>query len=103
MDPRWVRGVGGVGCGAGPQLGLWGGDDDGCGMWAGNAALHALTGSGPTELRVDLRTPSDSAFARYRDFAVGGPEDSFRLHLGAYSGTAGACGAGGVLEGSCRV
>ncbi|XP_048786007.1 tenascin-X isoform X3 [Lagopus muta] len=58
-------------------------------FWLGNAALHALTGSGPTELRVDLRTPSDSAFARYRDFAVGGPEDSFRLHLGAYSGTAG--------------
>ncbi|XP_052525919.1 tenascin-X-like isoform X2 [Tympanuchus pallidicinctus] len=58
-------------------------------FWLGNAALHVLTASGPTELRVDLRTPSDSAFARYRDFAVGGPEDSFRLHLGAYSGTAG--------------
>ncbi|XP_031461408.1 tenascin-X-like [Phasianus colchicus] len=58
-------------------------------FWLGNAALHTLTASGPTELRVDLRTPSDSAFARYRDFAVGGPEDSFRLHLGAYSGTAG--------------
>lgn len=70
----------------------------GCG--AGNAALHTLTASGPTELRVDLRTPSDSAFARYRDFAVSGPEDNFRLHLGAYSGTAGVCGSGrswGVL------
>ncbi|XP_021269133.1 tenascin-X, partial [Numida meleagris] len=58
-------------------------------FWLGNAALHTLTATGPTELRVDLRTPSDSAFARYRDFAVGGPEDNFRLHLGAYSGTAG--------------
>uniref|UniRef100_A0A8V0X8P6 Tenascin XB n=1 Tax=Gallus gallus TaxID=9031 RepID=A0A8V0X8P6_CHICK len=58
-------------------------------FWLGNAALHTLTASGPTELRVDLRTPSDSAFARYRDFAVSGPEDNFRLHLGAYSGTAG--------------
>lgn len=79
--PRWVCRVGmmtmAVGCGA------------------GNAALHTLTASGPTELRVDLRTQSDSAFARYRDFAVSGPEDNFRLHLGAYSGTAGVCGAVG--------
>ncbi|OXB74426.1 UNVERIFIED_CONTAM: hypothetical protein H355_002491 [Colinus virginianus] len=58
-------------------------------FWLGNAALHTLTSMVPTELRVDLRTPSDSAFAHYRDFAVGGPEDDFRLHLGAYSGTAG--------------
>lgn len=58
-------------------------------FWLGNVALHTLTAFGPTELRVDLRTPSENAFARYRDFAVGGPEDNFRLHLGAYSGTAG--------------
>ncbi|GAB0201665.1 tenascin-X [Grus japonensis] len=64
----------------------------------GNEALHALTAGTPTELRVDLRTPQDAAFARYRDFAVAGPEDHYRLHLGAYSGTAGT--GGGVLEGS---
>ncbi|KAK4805518.1 hypothetical protein QYF61_004457 [Mycteria americana] len=58
-------------------------------FWLGNEALHALTAGTPTELRVDLRTPRDAAFARYRDFAVAGPEDHYRLHLGAYSGTAG--------------
>ncbi|XP_035170112.1 tenascin-X-like, partial [Oxyura jamaicensis] len=69
----------------------------GCSQWlkaprrlgAGNEALHALTAAGPTELRVDLRTPLDAAFAHYRDFAVAGPEEHYRLHLGAYSGTAG--------------
>ncbi|XP_068520037.1 tenascin-X isoform X45 [Anas acuta] len=58
-------------------------------FWLGNEALHALTAAGPTELRVDLRTPLDAAFAHYRDFAVAGPEEHYRLHLGAYSGTAG--------------
>ncbi|KAM4637355.1 LOW QUALITY PROTEIN: tenascin-X-like [Amazona ochrocephala] len=58
-------------------------------FWLGNAALHALTGASPMELRVDLRSPHDAAFARYRDFRVAGPEEHFRLQLGAYSGTAG--------------
>ncbi|XP_054667344.1 tenascin-X-like [Grus americana] len=58
-------------------------------FWLGNEALHALTAGTPTELRVDLRTPQDAAFARYRDFAVASPEDHYRLRLGAYSGTAG--------------
>ncbi|XP_071880903.1 tenascin-X isoform X24 [Anas platyrhynchos] len=58
-------------------------------FWLGNEALHALTAAGPTELRVDLRTPLDAAFAHYRDFAVAGPEEHYRLHLGTYSGTAG--------------
>lgn len=66
---------------------------------AGNEALHALTAGTPTELRVDLRTPQDAAFAHYRDFTVAGPEDHYRLHLGAYSGTAGIGGLGGVLGG----
>ncbi|XP_062456845.1 tenascin-X-like isoform X11 [Rhea pennata] len=58
-------------------------------FWLGNEALHALTWGRPTELRVDLRAPGEAVFAHYRDFAVAGPEDDFRLHLGAYSGTAG--------------
>uniref|UniRef100_A0A8B9CVT6 Tenascin XB n=1 Tax=Anser brachyrhynchus TaxID=132585 RepID=A0A8B9CVT6_9AVES len=58
-------------------------------FWLGNEALHALTAAGPTELRVDLWTPLDAAFAHYRDFAIAGPEEHYRLHLGAYSGTAG--------------
>ncbi|XP_068025905.1 LOW QUALITY PROTEIN: tenascin-X-like [Melanerpes formicivorus] len=58
-------------------------------FWLGNEALHALTAETPTELRVELRTADEEAFARYRDFAVGGPEEHFRLSLGAYRGTAG--------------
>uniref|UniRef100_A0A672V5Z9 Tenascin XB n=1 Tax=Strigops habroptila TaxID=2489341 RepID=A0A672V5Z9_STRHB len=58
-------------------------------FWLGNEALHALTSGPPVELRVDLRTPRDAAFARYRDFRVAGAEEHFGLRLGAYSGTAG--------------
>ncbi|KAM8793835.1 LOW QUALITY PROTEIN: tenascin-X-like [Eudromia elegans] len=58
-------------------------------FWLGNEALHELTRGGRWELRVELRAPGEAAFARYRDFAVGGAADDFRLHLGAYSGTAG--------------
>ncbi|XP_064495644.1 tenascin-X-like, partial [Pseudopipra pipra] len=58
-------------------------------FWLGNEALHALTAGTPTELRVDLRTPRDSAFAHYRDFAVGGAEERYRLRVGTFSGTAG--------------
>ncbi|XP_064329871.1 tenascin-X-like [Phalacrocorax carbo] len=69
---------------------FWLGEDPGIGEGPrGNEALHALTARTPMELRVDLRTPWDAAFARYRDFAVAGPEEHYRLHLGAYSGTAG--------------
>ncbi|XP_014812414.1 PREDICTED: tenascin-X-like [Calidris pugnax] len=71
-------------------------------FWLGNDALHALTAGAPMELRVDLRTPWDAAFARYRDFAVAGPEDHYRLHLGAYSGTAGRT-LGGILGGPRRM
>lgn len=56
---------------------------------AGNEALHELTAATPTELRVDLRTARDSAFALYRDFTVGRAEERYRLRVGAFSGTAG--------------
>ncbi|XP_027529162.1 tenascin-X-like, partial [Neopelma chrysocephalum] len=62
-------------------------------FWLGNEALHALTAGTPTELRVDLRTPRDSAFAHYRDFAVGGAEERYRLRVGTFSGTAGFGGS----------
>lgn len=58
----------------------------------GNEALHELTTGTPTELRVDLRTARDSAFALYRDFAVGSAQERYRLRVGAFSGTAGARG-----------
>ncbi|XP_064256751.1 tenascin-X-like isoform X4 [Passer domesticus] len=58
-------------------------------FWLGNEALHELTSATRTELRVDLRTARDAAFALYRDFAVGGAEERYRLRVGAFSGTAG--------------
>ncbi|XP_039568314.1 tenascin-X-like isoform X1 [Passer montanus] len=58
-------------------------------FWLGNEALHELTSAARTELRVDLRTARDAAFALYRDFAVGGAEERYRLRVGAFSGTAG--------------
>uniref|UniRef100_A0A674HHK5 Tenascin XB n=1 Tax=Taeniopygia guttata TaxID=59729 RepID=A0A674HHK5_TAEGU len=66
-------------------------------FWLGNEALHELTTATRTELRIDLRTGRDSAFALYRDFAVGSAEERYRLRVGAFSGTAGArSGARGV-------
>uniref|UniRef100_A0A674GKD6 Tenascin XB n=1 Tax=Taeniopygia guttata TaxID=59729 RepID=A0A674GKD6_TAEGU len=58
-------------------------------FWLGNEALHELTTATRTELRIDLRTGRDSAFALYRDFAVGSAEERYRLRVGAFSGTAG--------------
>ncbi|XP_039944747.1 tenascin-X-like isoform X3 [Hirundo rustica] len=58
-------------------------------FWLGNEALHELTAATRTELRIDLRTAHDSAFALYRDFAVGSAEERYRLRVGAFSGTAG--------------
>ncbi|XP_016160859.1 PREDICTED: LOW QUALITY PROTEIN: tenascin-X-like [Ficedula albicollis] len=66
---------------------FWGVPNDFLG--AGNEALHELTAATPTELRIDLRTARDSAFAIYRDFAVGSAGERYRLRVGAFSGTAG--------------
>ncbi|XP_077029329.1 tenascin-R-like, partial [Agelaius phoeniceus] len=61
-------------------------------FWLGNAALHELTAGTPSELRVDLRSGADSAFAIYRDFSVGGAAERYRLRVGPFRGTAGAQG-----------
>ncbi|KAM6288767.1 LOW QUALITY PROTEIN: tenascin-X-like, partial [Aegotheles albertisi] len=59
-------------------------------FWLGLAALHALTaGPHPAELRVELRSGRQGAFARYRNFRIAGPGEHFRLRLGGYRGTAG--------------
>nr|XP_033772060.1 tenascin-N isoform X1 [Geotrypetes seraphini]XP_033772061.1 tenascin-N isoform X1 [Geotrypetes seraphini] len=59
-------------------------------FWLGLEKLHALTG-GPTryELRVDLRTANDSAYANYDVFQVGSGRDRYKLRVGGYKGTAG--------------
>ena len=61
-------------------------DDD---FWIGNDRLHAITGSGPYELRVDLKYKGMSAFAHYDQFYVADESDKYKLKVGQYDGTAG--------------
>ncbi|KAM7133980.1 tenascin-X [Macrochelys suwanniensis] len=58
-------------------------------FWLGNDALHQLTAGGEQELRVDLRAGAEAAYAQYQRFRVDAPSEHYRLHLGAYRGTAG--------------
>ncbi|KAM3911142.1 tenascin-X isoform 2-T2 [Leptodactylus fuscus] len=58
-------------------------------FWLGNIALHQITSSGSYELRVDLRTGDEVAYAVYDDFRVESESEHFRLRLGQYRGNAG--------------
>ncbi|XP_070602797.1 tenascin-N isoform X1 [Erythrolamprus reginae] len=60
-------------------------------FWLGLEKLHNLTKSArlPYELRVDLRTHNESAYATYDFFQVGSSRDRYKLSLGNYRGTAG--------------
>ncbi|KAM8930607.1 tenascin-N [Pelodytes ibericus] len=59
-------------------------------FWLGLEYIHLLTTSSvPYELRVDLRTGDESAYALYRTFQVGTSRDKYKLTVGDYSGTAG--------------
>ncbi|XP_069093345.1 tenascin-X isoform X10 [Pleurodeles waltl] len=58
-------------------------------FWLGNENLHKLTSQGAYELRVDLRTKNESAYAVYESFRVDTQDNYYRLRLGKYSGTAG--------------
>ncbi|ELT94651.1 hypothetical protein CAPTEDRAFT_207493 [Capitella teleta] len=59
-------------------------------FWLGNEALHALTASGFTELRVDMSDfDNESKFAEYQTFTVRDATDKYRMQCGGYSGTAG--------------
>ncbi|XP_078502003.1 tenascin-X isoform X10 [Lissotriton helveticus] len=58
-------------------------------FWLGNENLHKLTSQGAYELRVDLRTKNESAYAVYDSFRVDTQNNHYRLRLGKYSGTAG--------------
>ncbi|XP_018411041.1 PREDICTED: tenascin-N-like [Nanorana parkeri] len=59
-------------------------------FWLGLDSMHKLT-STPVqyELRVDLRTEDETAYAVYRTFSVGSSKDRYKLTVGDYSGTAG--------------
>ncbi|TFK06946.1 platelet glycoprotein 4 [Platysternon megacephalum] len=60
-------------------------------FWLGLDKLHNLTSSTPIqyEIRVDLRTSNDSAYAVYGFFQVASSKDKYRLSVGNYQGTAG--------------
>ncbi|XP_069718737.1 tenascin-N isoform X2 [Phaenicophaeus curvirostris] len=60
-------------------------------FWLGLEKLHNLTSSSPIryELRVDLRTASESVYAVYDFFQVASSRDRYRLSVGNYTGNAG--------------
>ncbi|XP_062414882.1 tenascin-like isoform X1 [Pungitius pungitius] len=58
-------------------------------FWLGLSNLHKITSSGHYELRVDLRDNGESAYAQYDKLTVAEPKTRYKLHVGAYSGTAG--------------
>nr|XP_009483161.1 PREDICTED: tenascin-N [Pelecanus crispus] len=60
-------------------------------FWLGLDKLHNLTSSSPIcyELRVDLRTASESVYAVYDFFQVASSRDRYRLSVGNYRGNAG--------------
>ncbi|KAM6166243.1 tenascin-N [Erethizon dorsatum] len=60
-------------------------------FWLGLDKLHNLTTSTPTqyEVRVDLQTSNESAYAVYDFFQVASPKERYKLTVGKYRGTAG--------------
>lgn len=62
-------------------------------LFLGLDKLHNLTTGTPTryEVRVDLQTANESAYAVYDFFQVASSKERYRLTVGKYRGTAGAC------------
>ncbi|XP_038527198.1 tenascin-N isoform X3 [Canis lupus familiaris] len=60
-------------------------------FWLGLDKLHNLTTGTPTryEVRVDLQTANESAYAVYDLFQVASSKERYRLTVGKYRGTAG--------------
>nr|XP_025856847.1 tenascin-N [Vulpes vulpes] len=60
-------------------------------FWLGLDKLHNLTTGTPTryEVRVDLQTANESAYAIYDLFQVASSKERYRLTVGKYRGTAG--------------
>ncbi|XP_037681223.1 tenascin-N [Choloepus didactylus] len=60
-------------------------------FWLGLDKLHNLTTGTPTqyEVRVDLRTANESAYAVYDFFQVASSKERYKLTVGKYRGTAG--------------
>ncbi|XP_037362326.1 tenascin-N [Talpa occidentalis] len=60
-------------------------------FWLGLDKLHNLTTGTPTqyEVRVDLKTANESAYAIYDFFQVASSKERYKLSVGKYRGTAG--------------
>ncbi|RUS83903.1 hypothetical protein EGW08_008317 [Elysia chlorotica] len=59
-------------------------------FWLGNDNIHYITSTGNYELRVELDYYGKSKyFAHYDKFSVADENDSYRLSVGSYKGTAG--------------
>ncbi|KAG8515781.1 Tenascin-N [Galemys pyrenaicus] len=60
-------------------------------FWLGLDKLHNLTTGTPTqyEVRVDLQTANESAYAIYDFFQVASSKERYKLSVGKYRGTAG--------------
>uniref|UniRef100_H2YU27 Fibrinogen C-terminal domain-containing protein n=1 Tax=Ciona savignyi TaxID=51511 RepID=H2YU27_CIOSA len=59
-------------------------------FWLGNENLHALTGSGNYELRIDLGDCANvRKFAKYSSFSIGSAHEKYTLKVTGYSGNAG--------------
>uniref|UniRef100_A0A480ZW26 Fibrinogen-like protein 1 n=1 Tax=Sus scrofa TaxID=9823 RepID=A0A480ZW26_PIG len=63
--------------------------------WLGNRNLHVLTTQGDYTLKIDLADfEKNNRYAQYKNFKVGDEKNSYDLHIGEYSGTAGDSLAG---------
>ncbi|XP_078282210.1 tenascin isoform X4 [Rhinoraja longicauda] len=58
-------------------------------LWLGLENLHKITSEGRYQLRVDLQDEGDTAYAVYDKFIISNAKSRYKLHIGAYSGTAG--------------
>lgn len=63
-------------------------------LFLGLDKLHNLTTGTPTryEVRVDLQTANESAYAVYDSFQVASSRERYKLTVGKYRGTAGETG-----------
>ena len=58
--------------------------------WLGNDNIHKIVRQGRYELRIDLTSFSgETAYAEYREFAIGNEDQGYKLYVRGYSGTAG--------------
>lgn len=57
--------------------------------FSGNDHIHALTSKTHMNLRVDLRSGNDTAYAHYANFSVASEENNYTIHVSGYSGNAG--------------